>query len=161
MIATLIVDLIRASRTRIESWVESKGISTPAGFADWRKGLPGDLVGFSDEGRRLYGELRQFVYRHVIHSFPVSRHDGRARRVVSGLFHAYSENPRLLPDSVLEGLRQELGVRLLREVSLSEVRSEIARSYRSRPEFYRAIADHIAGMTDSYCIAEYRELVVG
>lgn len=161
MIATLITDLIRASRARIESWVESKGISTPAGFQEWRDRLPGDLVGFSDEGRRLYAELRQFVYRHVIHSFPVSRHDGRARRVVSGLFHSYSENPRLLPDSVLEGLRQELEVRFLREVPLADVRSEVARSYRTRPEFYRAIADHIAGMTDSYCIAEYQELVVG
>ncbi|MEO8348599.1 MAG: dGTP triphosphohydrolase [Acidobacteriota bacterium] len=161
MIATLITDLIRASRTRIETWIESKGISAPHEFEEWRKRLPGDLVGFSDEGRKLYAELRQFVYRHVIHSFPVSRHDGRARRVVSGLFHAYTENPRLLPDTVLEALRQELGVRLLREVSLSEVRSEVARTYRTRPEFYRAIADHIAGMTDSYCIAEYRELVVG
>ena len=161
MIATLITDLIRGSRGRIETWVESKGISTPTAFEEWRTRLPGDLVGFSDEGRKLYAELRQFVYRHVIHSFPVSRHDGRARRVVSGLFHAYSENPRLLPDSVLEALRQELDVRLLREVPLSEVRSEVARSYRTRPEFYRAIADHIAGMTDSYCIAEYQELVVG
>ena len=33
--------------------------------------------------------------------------------------------------------------------------------YRARPEFYRAIADHIAGMTDSYCNAEYKELVTG
>jgi dGTP triphosphohydrolase len=99
------------------------------------------------------------VYRHIIHSFPVSRHDGRARRVVAGLFHAYSGNPRLLPDSVLEVLRQDLGIRFLREISLSDVAEEVARSYRPRPEFYRAIADHIAGMTDSYCIAEYRELI--
>jgi len=161
MIATLITDLIQASRTRIESWVESKGISTAAEFEGWRKRLPGDLVGFSDEGRGLYRQLREFVYRHVIHSFPVSRHDGRARRVVTGLFHAYSENPRLLPDSVLEAVAGELGVRFLREVSLSEVRSEVSLSYRTRPEFYRSIADHIAGMTDSYCIAEYREVVTG
>ncbi|HEU5250498.1 MAG TPA: hypothetical protein VFW15_10980, partial [Thermoanaerobaculia bacterium] len=93
------------------------------------------------------------------HSFPVSRHDGRARRVVGGVFRAYSENPRLLPDSVLEGLRQELGVRVLREVPLPDVKAETASNYAPRPEFYRAIADHIAGMTDSYCIAEYRELV--
>jgi len=112
-----------------------------------------------DEGKRLYAELRAFVYRHIIHSFPVSRHDGRARRVVSGLFRAYAENPRLLPDSVLEVLRQELNIRFLREVPLPEVKGETERNYRPRPEFYRAIADHIAGMTDSYCIAEYRELV--
>ncbi len=74
-------------------------------------------------------------------------------------YRAYAENPRLLPDSVLEGLRQELQIRFLREVPLSEVRAETAANYVPRPEFYRAIADHIAGMTDSYCIADYRELV--
>jgi len=42
---------------------------------------------------------------------------------------------------------------------LAEVDHE-ARSYRARPEFYRAIADHIAGMTDSYCNSEYHALVV-
>ncbi len=43
------------------------------------------------------------MYRHVIHSFPVSRHDGHARRVIAGIFDAYRENPRLLPDYVLLG----------------------------------------------------------
>ncbi len=159
MIATLTSDLLHASRARIERWLDANRISTPEEFSARRDRLPGDLIGFSEEGRRLYAELREFVYRHIIHSFPVSRHDGRARRVIAGLYNAYGENPRLLPDSVLEGLRQELGVRFLREVPLPEVKSEVARSYRPRPEFYRAIADHVAGMTDSYCIAEYRELV--
>jgi dGTPase len=159
IIATLISDLVAASRARIERWVDAGRLSTFDEFFARRERLPGDLVGFSDEGRRLYAELRAFVYRHVIHSFPVSRHDGRARRVVAGLFRAYSENPRLLPDSVLESLRQELQIRFLREVPLPDVKAETARKYFPRPEFYRAIADHIAGMTDSYCIAEYRELV--
>jgi dGTPase len=159
MIATLTQDLVAASRARIEKWLDANRITTPAEFAE-RRTLPGDLVGFSDDGKRLYAELRRFVYRHVIHSFPVSRHDGRARRVVAGLFHAYSENPRILPDSVLEGLHQDCGIPFLREIALAEVPQEVERNYRPRPEFYRAIADHIAGMTDSYCISEYRELVV-
>ena len=160
MIATLTHDLVEASRSRIEKWLDANAIRTPQAFFERSGKLPGDLVGFSDEGRRLYAELRRFVYRHVIHSFPVSRHDGRARRVVAGLFHAYSENPRLLPDSVLETLRQDLGIPFLREVALPDVPKEVERNYRPRPEFYRTIADHIAGMTDSYCISEYRELVV-
>lgn len=159
MIATLLSDLVTSSRARIERWLEANRVTTPDEFFARRERLPGDLVTFSDEGKRLYGELRQFVYRHIIHSFPVSRHDGRARRVVAGLYRAYAENPRLLPDSVLEGLRQEIGIRFLREVPLSEVKGETAANYAPRPEFHRAIADHIAGMTDSYCIAEYRELV--
>jgi dGTPase len=159
MIATLTSDLVASSRARIEKWLDAGRVSTPDEFFARRDHLPADLVAFSDEGKRLYTELRAFVYRHIIHSFPISRHDGRARRVVAGLFHAYAENPRLLPDSVLEGLSQELKIRFLREVSLSEVRGEAARNYLPRPEFYRTIADYIAGMTDSYCIAEYRELV--
>jgi dGTP triphosphohydrolase len=103
--------------------------------------------------------LKEFVYRHIIHSFPVSRNDGHARRVIAGIFRAYVENPRLLPDYVLIGLREELGVRLLREVSLKDIDREVEERYIPRPEFYRAIADHVAGMTDSYCNAEYKELV--
>ena len=159
MIAVLTADLVASSRARIEAWLDAGGIATPEAFYARRERLPGDLVGFSERGKRFYAELKEFVYRHVIHSFPVSRNDGHARRVIAGIFRAYVENPRLLPDYVLVGLRDELGVRLLREVSLKDIDREVEERYVPRPEFYRAIADHIAGMTDSYCNAEYKELV--
>lgn len=159
MIAVLSSDLVEASGSRIEEWIESAGIRTADDFYARRERLPGDLVSFSERGRRLYRELKEFVYRHVIHSFPVSRHDGHARRVITAVYRAYVENPRLLPDSVLQVLHEELSVRFLREVPLSEIEEEIATLYTPRPEFYRAVADHIAGMTDSYCNAEYRDLV--
>ncbi|HTR04063.1 MAG TPA: hypothetical protein VMN82_12760, partial [Thermoanaerobaculia bacterium] len=160
MIATLSADLVDSSRARIERWLSASGVSTTDAFYARRDRLPGDLVGFSDAGRRLYAELREFVYRHIIHSFPVSRHDGHARRVLAALFTAYRDNPRLLPDDVLRGLERDLGVRFLREVPLPAIEREVAQHYRTRPEFYRAMADHIAGMTDSYCNSEYRQLVV-
>lgn len=161
MIAVLSADLAENSRARIDGWLEAEGIATSEDFGRRRDRLPGDLVGFSEAGKRLYRELKEFVYRHVIHSFPISRHDGHARRVVAGVYLAYRENPRLLPDSVLRSLSEEIGVRFLREVALKDVDSEIEDRYRPRPEFYRALADHIAGMTDSYCNAEYKELVTG
>ncbi len=160
MIATLSADLVDASRARIERWLGTAGIGTPDEFYARRDRLPGDLVGFSDSGRRLYAELREFVYRHIIHSFPVSRHDGHARRVLAALFAAYRDNPRLLPDDVLRGIERDLEVRFLRELPLSQVEREVAANYRPRPAFYRAIADHVAGMTDTYCNSEYRALVV-
>jgi dGTPase len=160
MIATLSADLVEASRGRIERWLESSHVTTSDEFYARRNGLPGDLVGFSDSGKRLYVELREFVYRHIIHSFPVSRHDGHARRVLAGVFSAYRDNPRLLPDDVLRLMERELSVRFLREVALPQVEREVAEHYRPHPAFYRAIADHIAGMTDSYCNSEYRQLVV-
>lgn len=161
MLGILTADLIDASHARIEHFLEQNGIATADAFDAWRDRLPADLVGFSEEGMRLYRELKDFVYRHVIHSFTVSRHDGHARRVIGGLYAAYAENARLLPDSALAVLEKELGVRNLREVPLGAVEREIVERYRSRPEFYRSIADHVAGMTDSYADTEYRELVVG
>jgi dGTPase len=161
MIGILTTDLIEASRARIDRFLEQNGIRTPDAFDARRDRLPEGLVGFSEEGTRLYRELKDFVYRHIIHSFTVSRHDGHARRVIAGLYTAYAENPRLLPDSVLSALEKDLSVRNLREVPLSAVEREAAERYRPRPEFHRAIADHVAGMTDSYADAEYRELVVG
>lgn len=161
MIGFLTADLVEASRTRIEAWLAKNGIGTPDEFYARRDRLPGDLVGFSEQGKRFYRELKDFVYRHIIHSFPVSRNDGHARRVLAGTFRAYWENPRLLPDYVLHGVHEEIGVRFLREVPLNDVDREIAENYYPRPEFARSIADHIAGMTDSYCNDEYKELVVG
>jgi dGTPase len=161
MIAVLSADLVEESRGRIERFLDAEGISTPGQFAAARSRLPGDLVAFSAKGRAWYRELKEFVYRHVIHSFPVSRYDGHARRVLAGLFSAYRENPRLLPDSVLEVLARDLGTALLREVPLPRVDEEIAQRYHPRPEFPRAIADYIAGMTDSFCDADYREIVSG
>jgi dGTPase len=160
MIALLSADLVEGSRARIERWLESSGIASADEFYARRSALPGDLVAFSEPGKRLYAELREFVYRHIIHSFPVSRHDGHARRVLAGVFGAYRDNPRLLPDDVLRLIEKEIGVRFLREVPLGQVDREVAERYRPRPAFYRAIADHIAGMTDSYCNSEYRQLVV-
>jgi dGTPase len=159
MIAVLTGDLVETSRGRIERWVEANAVSTADVFYARRDRLPGDLVVFSERGQRFYRELKDFVYRHIIHSFPVSRYDGHARRVLTGIYQAYRENPRLLPDYVLLGLRDQMGVRFLRDVPLKDVDREIAENYRPRPEFYRAIADHVAGMTDSYCNDEYRELV--
>ena len=159
MIAVLSSELVAGSRARIERWIDAEGVSGAADFLARRDRLPGDLVTFTETGKRYYRELKEFVYRHVIHSFPVSRHDGHARRVVAGVFRAYRENPRLLPDSVLLGMSEDLGVPFLREVPLKEVEREVDERYLPRPEFYRALADHIAGMTDSYCNAEYRELV--
>jgi dGTPase len=161
MIGALTSDLIESSRGRIDRWIESAGVRTPEDFYGRRDRLPGDLVGFSETGRRWYRELKEFVYRHIIHSFPVSRHDGHARRVIGGLFAAYRENPRLLPDDVLAELAPRLGVRFLREVPLRDLEREIAERYQPRPELSREIADHIAGMTDTYCDKEYREIVVG
>ncbi len=50
------------------------------------------------------------------------------------------------------------GLPFLREVPLKKVESVIAGRFREEPAVLRCIADHIAGMTDSYALAEYDAL---
>src|SRR5262245_20245906 len=87
--------LLEGSRARIEPGLGRERVTTPDEFYARRNRLPGDLVGFTESRKKLYAELRAFVYRNIIHSFPVSRHDGHARRVLAGIFAAYRDNPRL------------------------------------------------------------------
>jgi len=54
------------------------------------------------------------------------------------------------------GAREKL--RYLRDISLPEVPREAERHYRFRPGFLRAIADHIAGMTDKFALQEFEDL---
>jgi len=159
LIHLLVTDLITASRVTLERWLRDRKIATPADFATHRRKLPGSLVAPSKTGERFYRELKEFIYQHIIHSHPVSQHDGRAQLVLTTLFSAYYRNPRLLPDSVLQRYRDLAGVVFLRDIPLQRIEAEIAANYHRRPLFLRSIADHVAGMTDSYALAEYDTMV--
>ena len=62
---------------------------------------------------------------------------------------------RLLPDYVLLRYRDLTGVRYLRDIPLKRIEVEIASHYHRDPQFARAIADHLAGMTDSSAVSVY------
>lgn len=158
LIHHLVTDLVVASRAAIERWLTARKVTTPEGFAAHRARLPGSLVAPSREGERRYLELKEFVYRHIIHSRAVSQHDARAQLVVNRLFDAYARNPRLLPDAVLARVAALSGLPFLREVPLKKVEAVIAGRFREEPALLRAVADHIAGMTDSYALGEYDAL---
>ncbi len=154
----MIGDLITFSGKKIQAWIERNRITSTGRFYEIRDRIPGDLVSFSAEGLRRYRELKDFVYRNIIHSFPIARRDGQARLVVRGLFLAFHDNPRLLPDDVLRQYSSGQKLRYLRDIPLSEVPREADKSYRFRPAFLRAIADHIAGMTDKFALQEFEDL---
>ena len=158
LIHHLVTDLVVASRAAIERWLTAQKVTTRAEFAAHRKKLPGSLVAPSRGGEKRYLELKEFVYRHIIHSQAVSQHDARAQLVVNRLFDAYAKNPRLLPDAVLARVAELSGLPFLREVPLKKVEGVIAGRWREEPVVLRCIADHIAGMTDSYALAEYDAL---
>ncbi|HQR67920.1 MAG TPA: dNTP triphosphohydrolase [Thermoanaerobaculia bacterium] len=159
LIHLLVTDLITASRAALERWLADRKVATAAEFAANRRRLPASLVAPSKTGDRLYRELKEFIYQHVIHSHLVSQHDGRAQLVLTTLFTAYYRNPRLLPDSVLSRYRDLAGVVFLRDIPLRRLEAEIAANYHRRPLFLRSIADHLAGMTDSWALAEYDTMV--
>ena len=154
----MIADLISASSARIAAYLEKRRIASADAFDRLRERVPGNLVGFSEEGSRRYRELKAFVYENIIHSFPIARRDGRARLVMRGLFVAFHDNPRLLPDDVLAAYAREEKIRFLRQVALSDVAPEAESRYHRHPPFLRAIADYIAGMTDKFALTEYESL---
>jgi dGTPase len=122
MINTLVVDLIEQTQRRI-------ALAAPASVDDVRSAGP--LVGFSApvlaEAEALKRFLRDKLYRHP----EVMRMTAKARRIVTELFEAFHQEPRLLPTD---------------------------HQVRVANEGPRAIADYIAGMTDRFAIREHRRL---
>lgn len=92
------------------------------------------LVGFSASMAEEERRLKAFLYEHMYRSAPVRAVAGEAQKVLAGLFAAYRSDPSLLPP--------ERGRAIGDEVSK-----------------LRAIGDFIAGMTDRYAIAQYRQHV--
>jgi dGTPase len=93
------------------------------------------LAGFSDTMREAERELKRFMYANLYHHPSQLAAAASARQVVSGLFDAYAADPALMPP---------------------EWRAAVPGDEPSRS---RHIADFIAGMTDRYAIARYRELL--
>jgi dGTPase len=93
------------------------------------------LAGFSPAMGEQERELKRFMYANLYHHPVQLEAAAVAATVVGGLFAAYRAAPETLPPAWGEGLPE----------------AEPARS--------RHIADFIAGMTDRYAIARYREVV--
>jgi dGTPase len=122
MINELVGDLTRNSAELIAA-------AAPATIDEVRAALP--LIAFSDPVAAQAAQLKRFLFDHLYRHFRVIRMTTKAARIVTELFGAFAEDPRLLPD---------------------EHRRKAER------DRHRAIADYIAGMTDRYAIKEHRRL---
>ena len=96
---------------------------------------PQPLIAFSSEMAAAERNLKRFMYARLYHHPQQMAVADQARAIVAGLADAYFANPQLLPD---------------------EWR---ARLPDSEPDRSRHIGDFIAGMTDRYAVARYREVV--
>lgn len=92
------------------------------------------LAGFSPAMRDAERGLKRFMYANLYHHPGQLAAAASARQVVAGLFAAYVDDPARMPVGWREALPAE------------------------DPWRSRHIADFIAGMTDRYAIARYREL---
>ncbi|MBO9624605.1 MAG: deoxyguanosinetriphosphate triphosphohydrolase [Sphingomonas sp.] len=126
-IGEMVNDFIAATQARLaDSGVASVDDVRAAGRA---------LACFSDRMREAERGLKRFMYANLYHHPSQLAAAEAAHGVVAGLFAAYADDPRLMPEEWRDALPAE----------------EPARS--------RHIADFIAGMTDRYAIARYREVV--
>jgi dGTPase len=122
MINTLIVDLATETARRIRS-------AQPASIDDVRQAGP--LAAFSPDVRKEADALKSFLLHNLYRHFRVMRMTTKARRVVTELFQAFHDEPRLLP---------------------------LDHQARAAEDKARAIADYVAGMTDRYAMKEHQRL---
>lgn len=129
MINALVVDLIHESRTRIrEAQVKTvDDVRSAAG-----------LIAFSDQMSKEAVQLKQFLRVNLYHHYQVNRMTSKARRIITELFEAFMQEPRLLPPDY-------------------QTASDMADRVHHQA---RKVADYIAGMTDRYAMREHRRLFV-
>ncbi|SFF23689.1 dGTPase [Fontimonas thermophila] len=131
IINTLVVDLTETSRRALaESGVRD--------IEDVRA-LHKPLIAFSAETEAENEALKRFLREHLYNHPQVHRIMTKARRVVTELFHAFFEDPRLMPPDFFDAAQR-----------LAAEAGEAGRA--------RAVADYIAGMTDRYALDEYERL---
>jgi dGTPase len=124
IINTLIVDLIDTTRANLAE-------HAPDSLDAVRAAPP--LVAHSETIAAQAAELKRFLFKNLYRHYRVMRMANKARRVITGLFEAFTEDPRLLPpDYVADDPAGQA----------------------------RLIAHYIAGMTDRYALKEYQRLFV-
>lgn len=90
------------------------------------------LAQFSDAMHLEMQQLKKYLMDHLYRNYQVMRSSAKAQRIITDLFAAFKDNPRLLPpDYVVKHDAQAQAVR---------------------------IADYIAGMTDRYAMKEHMRL---
>jgi len=124
LINILVTDLINNIRQNLKH----HGIET----LDDIRHAPTMLVFFSEEIAEKNRQLKLYLFTRMYNHYRVHRMKNKARRILEALFHAYQEDPALLPSRYQEKMKQEGKERI--------------------------ICDYIAGMTDRFAIEEYEKL---
>ena len=90
-----------------------------------------NVIGFSLEMHRRNRQLKDFLFKNLYRHYRVMRMSVKAEKIITDLFEAYRNEPKILPGHV-QKLMDERGLE-------------------------RTICDHIAGMTDRFAIEEHQK----
>lgn len=131
IIGTLVDDLLRASRARLEA----AGYDSP----DAVRAAAQPLIGYGEEIAEASRVLKRFLREHLYNHQQVYRVMQKAKRLLRELFEAFMNDPRLLPPQEYDQSRR-------------------AEAEDGEPGRARIVADYIAGMTDRYALDEWERL---
>jgi dGTPase len=124
LIGLEVSDVVAATDRRIVT----AGVKSTADI----QALDHNLIGFSDETKRINRGLKDFLYNCMYRHYRVIRMQTKADRLLSELFQAYTSEPGQLPQSA----RQRIEVDGLQ----------------------RAVCDYLAGMTDRFALDEHAKM---
>jgi dGTPase len=127
-----VTDLVQTSSARIAS-------AAPANV-EAARACSEPLIGFGSAMMEWNRQLKRFLRTRLYRHYRVCRRSLKSRKIVSGLFGAFVEDPRLMPEESRRRARR-----------LETAQGEAGRA--------QAVADYIAGMTDRFAIREYRQVL--
>lgn len=131
MINSEVIDLVRSSTANIETLGPSD--------IDAVRAASKPLISLSDRMLTEHRELKRFLRARMYRHYRVHRMTRKAERILQGLFEAFLDDPRMLPD---------------------ETQSQVSMlgQTQGRTGQARGVADYIAGMTDRFAITEYQRI---
>jgi dGTPase len=134
LVAELVRDQIGATVNDVIDETRRRLASAGVETADDVRGAGRALAGFSPRMEEDERRLKAFLYERMYRSPPVVAVADQSRDVAAGLFAAYRADPKLLP-------------------------AEWQMEWTHPVAMLRTIGDFVAGMTDRYAIAQYRQHV--
>lgn len=167
VISYFIEDIITNSKILLDNYDDSKNMLRKYSHRYDKK-----LIEFSSDGTFLSKYLQKIISKKVISNPEVSLFDERADMIITNLFRAYYNNPKLLHINTLRKIMVDIRAETDEVIdfvdgSRDAVQKEI--SYIKNPEkstnkdlywiknkiLVRGIVDYISGMTDSFALNEY------
>ncbi|MFQ5700869.1 MAG: dGTP triphosphohydrolase [Acidobacteriota bacterium] len=155
----LVAGLIHNSQGTLQAWTRSFHVGSHEEFLRARAAVRPATIALNARASRMFDRLREFVERTLYQGAFLRGVAARARRIIDGLFRTLTTDPRLADDYLLLRFKQDEGGRFLRDIPARAMEKEIATRYRGNRRFARLVADHVAGMTDLFALAEYERLL--